>query len=148
MPSWIPRPSLILMFSTRWDTNKTLKGSEQTNFSSFVSISRWRLTRRNREMGFIAIFSVSFSMLGLLPSIASVLSVNLAESGPAGALWSWLFAGVLIQAVVVSMAELASSMPTNGGLYYAAAQLAPKGYGPLAAWVSPYVPNADIDCSY
>lgn len=34
------------------------------------------------------------------------------------------------------MAELASSMPTSGGLYYAACVLAPEGWGPLAAWVT------------
>lgn len=33
------------------------------------------------------------------------------------------------------MAELCSSMPTAGGLYYAAAALAPEGWGPLASWV-------------
>ena len=27
-------------------------------------------------------------------------------------------------------------MPTSGGLYYAAAVLAPPGYGPIAAWVT------------
>lgn len=34
------------------------------------------------------------------------------------------------------MAELCSSMPTSGGLYYAAAVLAPPGHGPLAAWLT------------
>ncbi|KAJ9612639.1 hypothetical protein H2200_004236 [Cladophialophora chaetospira] len=32
------------------------------------------------------------------------------------------------------MAELCSSMPTAGGLYYASAVLAPPGWGPLASW--------------
>lgn len=32
------------------------------------------------------------------------------------------------------MAELCSSMPTAGGLYYAAAVLAPEGWGPIASW--------------
>lgn len=41
-----------------------------------------------------------------------------------------------IQAVAASMAELCSSMPTSGGLYYAAAVLAPNGWGPLAAWIT------------
>lgn len=36
----------------------------------------------------------------------------------------------------MSMAELASSMPTSGGLYYAAAVLAGPKYGPLAAWIT------------
>jgi amino acid transporter len=34
------------------------------------------------------------------------------------------------------MAELCSSMPTAGGLYYASAVLAPEGWGPFASWVS------------
>lgn len=33
------------------------------------------------------------------------------------------------------MAELCSGMPTAGGLYYAAAVLAPEGWGPLLSWV-------------
>ena len=47
--------------------------------------------------------------------------------------WGWLIAMVFIQCVALSMAELCSSMPTSGGLYYASAVLAPPGYGPLAA---------------
>lgn len=79
-------------------------------------------------------FSVSFSVLGLLPSIASTLSFSLAYSGTGGAIWGWLIASLFIQATAFSMAELCSSMPTAGGLYYAAAVLAPQGYGPVAAW--------------
>ena len=80
-------------------------------------------------------FSVSFSVLGLLPSIASTLGYNLAYSGPAGSVWGWVIAGILIQFVAFAMAELCSSMPTAGGLYYASAVLAPEGWGPLCSWV-------------
>jgi hypothetical protein len=73
-------------------------------------------------------FSVSFSVLGLLPSIASTLSYNLAYSGPAGSVWGWVVAAVLVQFVAFAMAELCSSMPTAGGLYYASAVLAPEGW--------------------
>jgi amino acid transporter len=38
------------------------------------------------------------------------------------------------QTVVLGMAELCSSMPTAGGLYYASAVLAPEGWGPFASW--------------
>ncbi len=53
------------------------------------------------------------------------------------------------------MAELASSMPTSGGLYYAAAVLAGPKYGPLAAWVTGWsnwlvqitgAPSVDYGC--
>ena len=59
----------------------------------------------------------------------------MAYSGPAGSVWGWIVAGVLIQFVAFAMAELCSSMPTAGGLYYASAVLAPEGWGPLFAWV-------------
>jgi hypothetical protein len=112
------------------------------------------LTDRNSDFTWIESFSVSFSVLGLLPSVASTLGYNLGYSGQAGAVWGWIVAGVLIQSVVFGMAELCSSMPTAGGLYYASvkdflllrcaladlrnfqAVLAPEGWGPFASWVS------------
>ena len=54
-------------------------------------------------------------------------------AGTPGMVWGWLIAMFFIQCVAFSMAELCSSMPTSGGLYYASAVLAPPGYGPLAA---------------
>ncbi|MCJ1389693.1 hypothetical protein MMC18_002550 [Xylographa bjoerkii] len=89
-----------------------------------------------RDFSLLSTFSVSFSVLGLLPSIASTLSYNLAYSGPAGSVWGWVVAGVLIQFVALSMAEICSSMPTAGGLYYASAVLAPEGWGPLCSWIT------------
>jgi len=50
--------------------------------------------------------------------------------------WGWIIAMVGIQCVASSMAELCSSMPTSGGLYYAAAVLAPPGYGPFFSWIT------------
>ncbi|KAI9646362.1 hypothetical protein NHQ30_004352 [Ciborinia camelliae] len=89
-----------------------------------------------RELSIWSSFSVSFACLGLLPSIASSLGFNLAYTGPAGSVWGWLVAGILIQFVALAMAELCSSMPTAGGLYYASAVLAPEGYGPLCSWIT------------
>ena len=57
-------------------------------------------------------------------------------AGTPGMVWGWIIAMVFIQCVAMSMAELCSSMPTSGGLYYASAVLAPPGYGPLAAWIT------------
>ncbi|KZO95119.1 amino acid transporter [Calocera viscosa TUFC12733] len=89
-----------------------------------------------REFSLLSSFSVSFSVLGLLPSVASTLGYNMGYAGPVGMVWGWVVAATLIQFVVLSMAELCSSMPTSGGLYYASAVLAPDGWGPLAAWIT------------
>lgn len=103
-------------------------------------------------------FSVSFSVLGLLPSVASTITYCLGFSGTGGSVWGWLASALMIQSskkyihrnvdkpeasadrsacvflAAFSMAELCSSMPTAGGLYYASAVLAPEGWGPIASW--------------
>lgn len=89
-----------------------------------------------REFSLFTTFCVSFAVLGLLPSFASTLYYGMGYAGTAGMTWGWLVAMLGIQCVAMSMAELCSSMPTSGGLYYAAAVLAPEGYGPFAAWIT------------
>ncbi|KAI9657763.1 MAG: hypothetical protein M1821_002939 [Bathelium mastoideum] len=89
-----------------------------------------------REFSLWTTFCVSFSVLGLLPSFATTLYYGMGYAGTAGMTWGWLIAMVGIQSVASSMAELCSSMPTSGGLYYAASALAPPGWGPLAAWIT------------
>lgn len=89
-----------------------------------------------REFSLFTTFCVSFAVLGLLPSFASTLFFGMGYAGTAGMTWGWLVAMVGIQCVAMSMAELCSSMPTSGGLYYASAVLAPPGWGPLAAWIT------------
>lgn len=89
-----------------------------------------------REFNLWTTFCVSFAVLGLLPSFATTLYYGMGYAGTAGMSWGWLVAMIGIQAVAASMAELCSSMPTSGGLYYASAVLAPPGWGPFAAWIT------------
>ncbi|OGM39609.1 amino acid permease [Aspergillus bombycis] len=89
-----------------------------------------------REFSLWTTFCVSFAVLGLLPSFASTLYYGMGYAGTAGMVWGWIIAMLFIQCVAMSMAELCSAMPTSGGLYYAAAVLAPPGYGPFAAWIT------------
>ncbi|KAF4550558.1 GABA-specific permease-like protein [Elsinoe fawcettii] len=65
----------------------------------------------------IEVFGIAFSIMGLLPSIASTLSFSI-PSGPVGMVWGWFLASGLIFIVGISMAELGSSLPTSGGLYF------------------------------
>ncbi|CAG8218667.1 unnamed protein product [Penicillium salamii] len=95
-----------------------------------------------REFSLWTTFCVSFAVLGLLPSFASTLyydidsAQGMGYAGTAGMVWGWIIAMIFIQCIAMSMAELCSAMPTSGGLYYAAAVLAPPGYGPFAAWIT------------
>ncbi|EUC35950.1 hypothetical protein COCCADRAFT_89371 [Bipolaris zeicola 26-R-13] len=89
-----------------------------------------------REFSLYATCAVSFAILGLLPSFASTLFFSMGYAGTAGMAWGWPIAMIGIQCVALSMAELCSSMPTSGGMYYAAAVLAPPAWAPFASWVT------------
>ena len=80
-----------------------------------------------RRFSTFQIFGISYSIMGILPSVASIAATGLA-SGPAGFLWSWLIASVFILSIGISMSELASAIPTSGGLYYWTFYYAPESY--------------------
>lgn len=88
-----------------------------------------------REFSLFTTFGVSFSVLGLLPSIASTLWYSLAYSGNAGLTWGYMIGMVGVMGVACSMAEISSAFPTSGGLYYATAMLAPPKYKTFLSWV-------------
>ena len=52
--------------------------------------------------------------------------------------WGWLLAGTLILFIGLSMGELASAMPTSGGLYFWTHRLAPEKYRNFLAWLVGY----------
>ncbi|KAF1950056.1 amino acid transporter [Byssothecium circinans] len=70
-----------------------------------------------RNFGLIEVFGIAFSIMGLLPSIASTLAYSL-PAGPAGLVWGWFTASGFIFVVGLAMADLGSAMPTSGGLYW------------------------------
>ncbi|EEQ45713.1 hypothetical protein CAWG_04047 [Candida albicans WO-1] len=70
-----------------------------------------------RHYSTFQVFGIAFSIMGLLPSIASVLTTGL-ESGPAGLVWGWFLSSIFILCIGISLAFLGSAIPTSGGLYY------------------------------
>lgn len=87
-----------------------------------------------RKFSTIQVFGVAFSIMGLLPSIGTLLSDGLA-GGPVSTVWGWLIAGFFISVVGLAMAENASAIPTAGGLYYWTYYYAPKGYKAVMSFI-------------
>lgn len=50
--------------------------------------------------------------------------------------WGWIVGIIFVFPILLSIAELSSSLPTCGGLYYASAALAPKGWAGFVSWIS------------
>ncbi|VDB94224.1 unnamed protein product [Peniophora sp. CBMAI 1063] len=86
----------------------------------------------------LEVFGIAFSIIGLLPSIASVLFYSIPNGGPVAMVWGWAVASVFILFVGMSMAELASAAPTSGGLYFWTHSLSSPRWRNLLAWIVGY----------
>lgn len=69
-----------------------------------------------RQFGPFNMIGVAFSIMSVLPSIASVLGQIYTVNN--GGIWGWAVASMFIFGVGLCMSELASAIPTAGGLYY------------------------------
>jgi amino acid permease (GABA permease) len=88
---------------------------------------------RRRMSGF-SNFAVSFTIISILSGCLTLYSFGMITGGPATIVWGWPFVGIMTLFVGLSMAEVCSSFPTAGGLYYWAAKLAPAKSGPVWSW--------------
>ncbi|KAK7031469.1 amino acid/polyamine transporter I [Favolaschia claudopus] len=89
-----------------------------------------------REFSLLETCAFSFSIMGIIASVSSTLSFGLVSGGHVGLVWGWFIPAFFVMFVALSMAELASSMPTSAGLYYFSAKMAPAKYAPLASWIT------------
>ncbi|KAM6496771.1 amino acid transporter [Amanita muscaria] len=78
----------------------------------------------------------AFSIMGGCSSVTGTYFFPLIAGGHVGMVFGWLIPSVFVLCVAMSLAELVSSMPTSGGIYYFAAKLAPERYSALVSWIT------------
>jgi amino acid transporter len=79
-------------------------------------------------------FAISFSIISVLAGCFTTYGQALKNGGPIAISIAWPLISVLILCVAFSMSELASSMPTAGGIYYWASKLGGAGWGWFTGW--------------
>jgi amino acid permease (GABA permease) len=79
-----------------------------------------------RGMSGFSNFAVSFTIISILSGCLTLFSFGMNTGGPMTMIWGWLLVGVFVILVGLGMAEVCSSYPTAGGLYYWSAKLAEK----------------------
>jgi len=84
-----------------------------------------------RHMSGFNNFAVSFTIISILSGCLTLYGTGMNSGGPVIITWGWPFVGVMTLFVGLAMAEVCSSFPTAGGLYYWSAKLAPRN---PAAW--------------
>jgi amino acid permease (GABA permease) len=86
-----------------------------------------------RRMSGFSNFAVSFTIISILSGCLTLYGYGMATGGPVVIVWGWPFVGIMTLFVGLAMAEVCSSFPTAGGLYYWAAKLA-KTNGAAWSW--------------
>ena len=80
----------------------------------------------HRGMSGFSNFAVSFSIISILAGCITSYGIALVSGGPSTLVLGWLIVGIMVLAVALSMAEVCSTYPTAGGLYFWAGRLAKK----------------------
>ncbi|MCE3216871.1 Mitochondrial branched-chain amino acid (BCAA) aminotransferase [Datura stramonium] len=90
----------------------------------------------NRDLSMISNFAISFSIVSVLTGLNGLMGTGLNFGGPVSYIYGWPIAGTFTLLIGLSMAEICSSYPTSGGLYYWSAKLAGPSWGPFASWIT------------
>jgi len=111
--------------------------ADETTAPASISADQQRLhelgyaQELRRHMSGFTNFAVSFTIISILSGCLTLYGYGMNTGGPVLIVWGWPFVGLMTMFVGLSMAEVCSSFPTAGGLYYWSAKLAGKN---SAAW--------------
>jgi len=87
-----------------------------------------------RTMGGFSNFAIGFSVVSVLTGAVTLYDHGLKMGGPAEMTFGWPIVTFFTMFVVLSMAELASSLPTSGAMYHWSCELGGKAWGWFTAW--------------
>jgi len=90
---------------------------------------------RRRLSGFTN-FAISFTIISILAGTLTSYYIGFANGGPIIMSWGWPFVALMCLFVALAMAELASAMPTAGGLYFWASKLGTPVWGWFTGWLN------------
>ncbi|KAA1473606.1 APC amino acid permease [Dentipellis sp. KUC8613] len=84
------------------------------------------------------LFGLGFSMIGVLPAMATVLIYAIPNGGTSAMVWGWAVCLVFLTVIGLALAELSSAAPMSGGLYYWTHKLSSPRYKNVLSWVVGY----------
>ena len=90
-----------------------------------------------RAVGGFGNFAISFTIISVLAGCLTSYFIAFNNGGPVAVTWGWLLVGGFCIIVALSMAEIASAMPTAGGLYYWASRAREPRLGLVHRLVQP-----------
>ncbi|CAI7841138.1 unnamed protein product [Closterium sp. NIES-53] len=89
-----------------------------------------------RSLGFFELFSIGLSTITVFTGIVPYYGQAYINGGPVAVVWYWWITVFFTHLIALSMAEISSSFPVAGSLYFWSAALAGPKHGPFAAWIT------------
>ncbi|RCK56437.1 putative polyamine transporter [Candida viswanathii] len=118
--------------------NVTIKVSHEVDEDEARLLAMGLKQELKREMGGFSVFAVSFSVLGLLPSIAACFDYQQLVVGMSPL--PWIIAMIFITCVALSMAEVSSAFPSSAGTPAAVGGLLTNSpYGPIFTYMTSWL---------
>ncbi|KDQ53956.1 hypothetical protein JAAARDRAFT_161316 [Jaapia argillacea MUCL 33604] len=78
-----------------------------------------------REMSLFGVLGISFCAIGILTGMSSAFQTGLFSGGPLGLFWGWNICSLFMLLIALCLAEICSSYPTMGGLYFWVCKMKP-----------------------
>ena len=88
----------------------------------------------NRSWSGFQNFAISFTIISVLAGCFTTYYQGWNNGGPVAISWGWPIISAFILIISFCMAELASSYPTAGGIYWWSAKLGGPGWGWITGW--------------
>ncbi len=101
-----------------------------------------------RAMGGFSNFAISFTIISILSGCLTLFTTSYRQAGPIAGSVGWPLVSIFVVIVGLAMAELASTYPTAGGLYYWSSKLGGPGWGWFTGWfnlIGQFAITAGID---
>ncbi|GJP65640.1 hypothetical protein CLOP_g22508 [Closterium sp. NIES-67] len=92
-----------------------------------------------RSLHFPQLYATGISMMSVFAGVVPMYGQGFNDGGPAGLIWYWWITALAVHLIALSMAEISSSFPTAGSLYFWAAALAGPKWGPLASFITAWM---------
>ena len=107
-----------------------LRGSELQRQRDARELGRFGYAQELfRTIGGFSNFALSFSIISILTGAVTLYQHGLTMGGPAEMAFGWPLVAAFTMTVALSMAELASAVPTSGAMYHWACRLGGNGWG-------------------
>ncbi|KAI7826101.1 amino acid/polyamine transporter I [Gamsiella multidivaricata] len=95
-----------------------------------------RLAGQNMKRQFTGLQNFGFTLTNasVLIGIVPLFGFGMITGGPVVAVWGWLLVAFFVMFIGLGMAEICSTFPTAGGLYFWTAKLGGPKWGPMFSW--------------